>query len=416
MKFRTLVERYATFAGARFVLLLSRWTVLLYAAKKLPPDDFSALTALLSTVEILRAISDAGADNVIYARLGGRGGRIPGLLKVAALVRFSLSGLLFLLALPICWLIGHESGLLVIASLIPASALQFTSVALLQKNGRFGTLSGIVFAILGISGLVVLAVLQLQPSLGQTAVLVVVADLAAALLAGFCVRRQLWDLFRVRRGGLMRGLRQVVPKLFQTGVVSVAVVSYNRLDVLVVLPLCGVLAQSAYSAGFRFVEPIYNVFAIASLALLAELGSQGRNQSEQLVQGLLSSSAPLVLSLMLAFAVAAAATVYWAMEQLLGLSPAAAAVAAVLAANMPLRLASTFIAVVLQRLGYFRALMNVTLINAICIFLFAILLSSRFGAVGAAIGAVVGECVNVALLLRLLPSVRTSAGLADGRP
>lgn len=412
MKLKSLVERYATFAGARFVLLLSRWTVLLYAAKKLPAVDFSALTALLSTVEILRAISDAGADNVIYARLGVRDGRIPGLVKAAALVRFALSGLLFLLALPICWWIGREPALLVLASLIPASALQFTGVALLQKNGRFGTLSMIVLAILGISSLVVLTVLQLQPSLGQTAALVVVADVAAALLAGFCVRRQLWELFRVRRLGLMRGLRQVVPKLFQTGVVSVAVVSYNRLDVLVVLPLCGILAQSAFSAGFRFVEPIYNVFAIASIALLAELGSQGRNQSEQLVRGLLSSSAPLVLSVMAVFAVVAAAVAYQVVEQLLGLAPAAAAVAAVLAANMPLRLATTFIAVILQRLGYFRALMNATLINAVCIFSFAILLASQFGAAGAAVGAVLGECVNLALLLRLLRRAQTPASAA----
>lgn len=410
MKFRRLLERYATFAGARFVLLLARWTVLLYAAKKLPSADFSALAALLSAVEILRAISDAGADNVIYARLGARGSRIPGLVKTAALVRFALSGLLFLLALPICLRIGHQPALLVLAVLIPASALQFTSVALLQKNGQFSTLSMIVLAILGISGFVVLAVFRLHPTLAQTAGLLVVADVAAALLASFCVRRQLRALFRIRRSALVRGLREVIPKLTQTGVVSVAVVSYNRLDVLVVLPLCGALAQSAYSAGFRFIEPIYNIFAIASIALLAELGSQGRSQSEQLVHRLLSSSGPLVLISMSLLAATAAATAYWTVEQLLGLSPVAAAVAAVLAANMPLRLTTTFVAVILQRLGYFQALMNATLINAVCIFSFAVLLSGPLGAAGAAVGTVLGECVNVFLLLRLLRRSRLAAG------
>lgn len=400
-----LLERYATFASARIALVLGRWAALLYGARVFAPEDFAKIAAMLSAVEILRALGDVGADSFIYARLGPADRPLSRVVKAAMLLRGVLSAATFAIGLIVCtwWLSDNRT--LMLFALIPATVVQATAVALLQKRARRGSLMTLVLLTFIASAAVVVTVLTQSPGLLATVVLLITPDLAAAAVASALAWRPLRELFRLRAASLRRATSAIARKLAQTGAVTVLVMAYTRLDVLVVLPLVGAAAQGAYSAGFRLIEPFFLLFAIASVALLAELGSQDIARAQRLGRRLANSGlAALILALVPA-ALAAAMLGYLISGWVVKLGEAASLLAAIFAASLPFRIINILSSALLQRLGHFHRVTQAAIINSVVTFGFAFLLAATVGAVGVAAAALLGEAVNAAVQRRALRSV-----------
>lgn len=395
--FQRFAGRYASFAAARISLVIGRWFILVQSARHLTTDEFAALAAALSIAEILRALSDAGVDSYSYSRLGPPTSPVRITVRAALLLRVLLSGAVTTLAVMGMLASASRPQLLPVLALILATSVQSMAVALLQKRARFGAMAVLVLATL-VASLSVDAVAYARAvSLSGMAVLLVTPDIAAAVIAAALARQSLVALgsraWRSRRA-FVRQLAPIAGKLLAGAAVSVLVILYSRLDVVVVRPLAGATQQAHYSAGFRLVEPAFLLFAIGSLALLAELGS-GRNQDvRQLAMHLLKPIPGRLLAMLTGLAALCYLTGIFTARHVVGLTQEAGLLTGMFAAALPFRIANSMISALLQRLGRFDAVMHAAMINGIVTFSAAALLVWPLGATGVALAALIGEIGN----------------------
>lgn len=402
---RRFAHRYATFAAARVALIVGRWFVLVQSARHLPNSEFAMLAAALSIAEILRALSDIGADGYVYSRLGSQGQRLRATVSAVLAFRGLSAVTVTVVGASIHAALTGRLDVLPVFAIIIAGMLQATGVALLQKHARFRALALLVLITVVSSVIVDLVTLLFPATLALMSWLLIAPDCIAALTALVLAGSLLTVPFRrigAQRRNLVLSLRPLVGKLLPGGIVSVLVVAYSRLDVMIVLPLAGVAAQAEYSSGFRLVEPAFLFFAIASLALLAELGSGRTADTRKLAQRLLDIPSAFI-GCLLPLASAVAAALAWLVSlHLFGLSDAISLLAATFAAALPFRIGNSMISTLLMRLGRFDRVMHAAILNAFITFSAAALLTLRLGAPGAAIGALSGEIVNAIYQRHLL--------------
>lgn len=401
---RRLASRYASFAAARIALVIGRWFVLIQAARQLSTTEFAALAAMLSGVEVLRAVADLGTDSYIYSRLGAGHQALRGTVRAALVLRAAASLLLSLGGIALAFVLTDIRATLPVFLLIVATAAQSSAVALLQKAERFGALAVLVGITLATSLLVDLFVLLTPARLPTMAWLLItpdcIAGLSAVAIASAPVRMLLQATTRHWRR-LGSQLRLIAGKLIPSALIAVTVMAYSRLDVVIVRPIAGIGAQADYSTGFRLIEPFFMLFALASLALLAELGSRRNTDTVQLARRLLTVPAlPTVIGM--ALAVIALGEVARLVTQLLNLRPEAGLLAALFAAAIPFRVANSMITALLLRLGRFDAVMVAAVVNSVITFSLAVLLTQRLGATGAGAAALIGEICNTLLQRHLL--------------
>lgn len=406
-------SRYASFAAARIALVIGRWFVLVQSARHLDAVEFAALAAALSAAEILRALSDGGVDSFTYSRLGRAGHPLRITVRAALLLRLSLSLVIAGLAAIVIMRVGIQLQLLPVLALIPATAMQSTSVALLQKEAQFGAMAVLVAGTLLASLAVDWLAYSQAPKLAAMALLLVTPDIAAAVIAAALASPQVLALSRQalrRRRSLQHQLRAVAGKLMPAAAVSILVIAYSRLDVAIVRPLAGSIEQAHYSAGFRLIEPAFMLFAIASLALLAELGAGQTNDVRHVATRLLKLPRTALLLGFPALAAVSATVAVTIALHVIGLTPEASYLAGIFAAAVPFRIANSMLSALLLRFGRFDAVMHAALFNGGITFSFAIALVTIFGAAGAATAALLGEIFNTAYQrLRLRRQLENSA-------
>lgn len=392
-------SRYASFAAARIALVIGRWFVLVQSARHLDAVEFAALAAALSAAEILRALSDGGVDAFTYSRLGRAGHPLRITVRAALLLRLSLSLVIAGLATIVIVRVGIQPQLLPVLALIPATAMQSTSVALLQKEAQFGAMAVLVAGTLLASLAVDWLAYSQAPKLATMALLLVTPDIAAAVIAAALVSPQVLALTRQalhRRRSLQRQLRPVAGKLIPAAAVSILVIVYSRLDVAIVRPLAGSIEQANYSAGFRLIEPAFMLFAIASFALLAELGAGRTNDVRHVATRLLKLPRTALLLGFPALAAVSATVAVTIALLVIGLTPEASYLAGIFAAAVPFRIANSMLSALLLRFGRFDTVMHAALFNGGITFSFAIALVTIYGAAGAATAALIGEIFNTA--------------------
>lgn len=375
----------------------------MYAARNLPSREFAAIAATLSVMEILRAIADMGADAFIYARIGPPGKRLSQLVRAAMLLRGGLSLGIAAAACLVAAAFTNSLYLLILLLLIPVTAIQANAVALLQKRGRREPLALLVIASLIASAVVAVSVSLFRPVSAGAVLLLVAPDVAAAITAVLLTLGQLRLVLALGNRSFTRAFHVVRYKLAQTTMVNVLSIAYSRLDVLVVLPTCGVFAQSAYSAGFRLVEPFFLLFGIASIALLAELGGRGVSRTRELARTLTAISIPFfMLPALLGAAAICAGLAWWGSMTFVHFKEDGSLLAGVIAAAIPFRILNTMISALLQRLGYFQQIARAAIINAVITFSLALIGARLGGAPAVAAGAVAGEAANFFFQLGVL--------------
>lgn len=390
-------SRYASFAAARIALVIGRWFVLIQSARHLDAVEFAALAAALSAAEILRALSDAGVDSFAYSRLGRAGHPLRITVRAALLLRLGLSAIVTLVAGMVMLRVANRPELLPVLALVLATAVQSTSVALLQKEARFSAMAVLVAGTLLVSLAVDLMAYVQAPALATMAILLIIPDLAAAAVAATLASPSIKRLLQQaghRQRSLAAQLKPVASKLAPAAAVSILVILYSRLDVAIVRPLAGNIEQAHYSAGFRLIEPAFTLFAIASLALLAELGAGRTNDVRSLATRLLRLPRMALLlgfPLVAAFCLLAATA---ATRHIIGLTPDASLLAGIFAAALPFRIGNSMISALLLRFGRFDSVMHAALLNGAITFSLALALVVPYGANGVAAAALIGEIIN----------------------
>ncbi|WP_295683409.1 hypothetical protein, partial [uncultured Nevskia sp.] len=353
---RRIAQRYFTFVAARIALVIGRWFVLIQSAKHLDKIDFAALAAALSVAELLRALADGGVDNFSYSRLGGANCRVRVTVRTAFFFRAVIATILMVIGAAVHYFLVGELRVLPVFLLIGITLAQTTSIALLQKEAQFSRLATLVGITLVASLAVNLTVLLSPAQLGLMSMLLIAPDAVAAsaglVLASPAISKMLAQWRRARRPALSI-LRSIASKLAPISLVTMLVMIYSRLDVTLVLPLLGSIAQADYSAGWRLTEPLFLFLSIASFALLAELGSVSSNNAQVLGTVLTKPAAILPMIGLLAIALIAVFVVRFVAGNWIGLSAEASLLAGILAGGIPFRVANTLISTVLQRLARF---------------------------------------------------------------
>lgn len=390
-----LSSRYVSLAGARIASALCRWFVLLQSAHRLTPTQFGVVAACLSATELLTGFGDLGTDSFVYARPMRIDRGLPRLIQAAICARLLASTFILFLALVLVILLLGQPELAPILLLIPANALQNTVTALLQKQNRFDLLARSAIIAMVASAMVASAAAILEFSILTAQLLLIspaaLTSAASCLLARKLIRQTLHRASHV----LARSRAALISTLGPTAIVGTLVILYSRLDVLIVAPLCGFVVQAQYSAAFRLIEPFFTLQAILSTAVLAELGSRSSGSAHRLGGRLLGLLKLRTLPLLALVLLMLGAVCYVFTLSMLQLGEATAAVAFVLGAAIPLRVINSALSVVMQRLSGFEKVMRAAIVNAAVTFPLAAILAWRYGAIGAALGALTGELINL---------------------
>lgn len=390
---KPFLHRYATFTLAKVGLVLGRWLILMLALRWLVPSEFGRIAGVLSIIEILRALGDIGAESIIYARLLAADRPLPRIVKKLVRLRVFVSSLLgFFAAILFALFTWHEAWLMF--ALIPVSAFQNASVAFLQKSRNL-----MQIFILAVTAIFVAtasaAVAWIVKAEGIELCLLLLLPEAIAAIVGMIFTRKYW--FLVMHAGKFNTYKffyRLLPFVGPSAAVALLVMGYTRLDVLLVLPLLGLLAQADYSAGFRLVEPAFLVLSLASVSLLAELGTLNTRHARLAAERIINWLNFPVFAGFFGVACLLGLSVDALAGNLFRLSTQASQVAGVLALAIPIKLLNTFLTTLLQRGGRYDSVLRAAMLNAVVTWSIALAMGSVLGIIGVALGALVGEVMN----------------------
>jgi O-antigen/teichoic acid export membrane protein len=393
MSLLTFLQRYASFTFAKVSLLATRWIILMLSLHWLTPSKFAQLAGVLSLVEILRAFSDIGAENIIYARLAESGRPISPIVKSLIRARIVIACLLCIVAILLIKLFTINAYWLLFI-LLPILAFQNASIAFLQKERNLKQIALLAFSAISV-GVFATCYARNAKSDGTLLCLLLILPEAITSIISFFMTKKYWILV-ISTYNKFR-LHRLWPYIGPSAAVSILVMCYSRLDVLLVSPLLGSLDQADYSAGFRLVEPLFLVLALASMSLLAELGAldtpNAKKASIKLMERL---NFELYVSMILIACFLGLVVMVFAQKGF-AMSLHASYVAAVLAFAIPVKLANTFFSSILQRAGRYNSVLKASSINAVITWLTATIFGMVLGLIGVAIGALIGEIVNFSL-------------------
>lgn len=392
MKVRDFFYRYFSFTVAKVALLIGRSAILIISHRWLSTTEFALIAATLSFVEISRALTDFGAENLIYTRLSSAvkplSNIVKKLIRFRLVVSFFISSLLAVLSYV---LISPSTWPLFFLPMI--GAIQNSSVAFMQKKRAFMEVMLLVVFVLCISAITLISILWQQFN-GLILVLLMLVPEALSSLIGAIITRKNWvEIFSgLNRKG--RFLKRLSPYIMPSMTISVLVVLYSRLDVMMVLPLFGAHAQADYSLSLRLVEPIFLLLSLGSIALLAELGTYNTQHARVLVRQLiqvLNLKSYVVLAtvgVVLAFCLRELAVNF------LEFNITASWVTFGLVLAIPIKLCNTFLTTLLQRGGLYSVVMKAAVMVFVVTFMFGFILGSYMGVLGVVVAAFLAELFN----------------------
>jgi O-antigen/teichoic acid export membrane protein len=392
---KTFLYRYLSFTLAKVGILVGRSAILILSFRWLTPIEFAGLAASLSFVEIARAFSELGAESIIYARLSPSGKPIPNIIKKLIRARFLLSGALsFFLIFIFGFIFTSDFWPLFLLPIV--GSIQNSNIAFMQKERSYKRILFLVLWVLALSTISVFSSVIFQLKGNALALLMITPEIFSICLGAVfanCAWKQV--LSSPKKGGRLVGLSRLRPYIFPSFSVSVIVILYSRLDVLLVLPFLGVTAQADYSIGLRLVEPFFLIMSLASLSILAELGSSNSVNSRVISRELVKKMNLLNFLKFLFFGSFLACFLFWVAKKYLGLSEPALKVLFILALAIPIKLCNTFLSSLLQRAGLFNIVMKAALITLFITFTFGIGLGFGLGVMGIALATIVSESINL---------------------
>lgn len=390
---KQLIIRYIGFSAAKVSLLIGKSAILVLAYSWLPIVEFTFVAGIISLIEIMRPISDMGAENIVYSRLAAKHRPLPKVIQKILQLRILSSACVSVAGLAI--LIAYDRASFTPLIALPIIvALQNSNLAFLQKSNSQGKLAILSFFALLLSGTSIL-IAFLSKAQGLGLVILLISPELFTCLTGVLLTTRLWTNLFNQKTLYARGGRQLAFYILPSISIGFAVMIYSRLDITFVRPVLGLDAQASYSAAFRLIDPILLPLSLASLTLLTELGvnnsANAKAMSIRLLQkmGLQFYIIYAAIFLVLTFILEKISLVF------LHFSEDAAALLATLALIIPIKLLNTFYSSLLQRAGKFHLILVAALITLITTFTLAFAFGMLWGITGVAVAAITAELINM---------------------
>lgn len=391
---KQFTARYLGFSVAKIALLIGKSVILILAFGWLSTAEFALLAATLSAIEILRPLSEIGAENIVYSRLGNANTALLRVIQKLFRLRIQVAGLISFVA--IIGLVGFSHANIAPLFLLPLiAAIQNTNLALLQKNCAYRKISALTTFALCISAVsVFLAHLSHADSLLLSLLLICPEILAC--FVGVYLSRANWLLILSGFTRKKNGIKKLLPYMLPSIGIGIVVMIYSRLDIIYIRPVLGTQAQADFSVAFRLVDPIFLILSLASLTLLAELGSNTTSNAKDISLGLLKKMGAFFYVILFGLFITLAFTLYYFSMHVLDFTQEAATLLIIITLTIPIKLINTFYSSLLQRAGRFNLIFNAAIITLISTFTFAIPFGMFYGVMGVAAAATVAEIINMA--------------------
>lgn len=392
MKLKDFLYRYSSFTLTKVTLLIGRSAILILSFQWLTTIEFALIASAFSFAEILRALSDVGAENIIYSRLSATNKPIPYIVKrivsFRVLVSFLVSAIFSLMSYFI-----YSSEIWPLFLLPAISSLQNGSISFMQKQRDFRKIFTQVIIVFSVALLSVCAVFLYEIK-GIFLIYLMIFPELCATVAGLVFTKKAWCNIMLYKPRIFHLVPKLLPYMLPSFAVSILVVLYTRLDVILVLPLLGALSQANYSIGFRLVEPVFLILSLGSLSLLAELGSHSTSNSRMIASKLMQSLNAVRYLLMMLGGVVLAFSLQYISLRFLNLSELASWVTFFLVLAIPIKLCNTFFTTLLQRNGRYNIVMYAAIVAFLFTMIFGLILGSYIGVVGIAVATLIAEFSN----------------------
>ena len=398
--------------GARLLLLFT-------IAHQVAPASFGLLVFAMSVAEIGKVVADFGMDTLAIREYamerapGAHAGFAAGL-AAAKLVL----GLVVVAGLAAWFAFTASPEQAQLGFILSASALTslFVNFSIDWFQGRLRVAR------------VLVPVLALNGALALTGVLVLphLHDLRVQALAFPLIETAtgLVLLVRLRGEGLLAkphfAFERVAPLVVASlpiALTAIVIMTYSRLDVLMLAKKLDAAAVGQYGMAFRLTEPFQIAAAAFGLSVFSRFSAWfgAASPAPLRPQVLRYVGATLAYGLAAAFAlgvVAPLVVVRWFPAYAPGVP-----VLRILSGVLVVRSLNATLAGILQGAGRFRWLTALAMWNLLFFFVLLTVLIDRQGATGAALAGLVGEGVNSLLMLALVSLVvgRHERRVADGR-
>lgn len=408
---RPLVANSAALIALRAGNLAARLVLLFVIARVVSPASFGVVVLAVSAAEVAKVVADFGMDTIAI-RTWAAG--TPG----AAHHRFAaaLGGAKLLFGIAVyaalaAWfaltrpgepaVLGAIVGLTVLTSLLTNFSLDWYQARL--------SIARVLAPVMAATVLLTLAAALLLPRLPDLRAQV--ALLPAIELAGGIVL-----LARLRRTGLaappptLAGVGALVRASLPVAATAILIVTYSRLDVLVLASRLDAAAVGHYGVAFRLTEPFQLAAAAFGLSVFSRFSTWFHDPAGMS----LARAAFRYIVATLGYGIAAALAVGLlappVIERMLPAYAPAIPALRWLALALVFRSVNATLAGILQGGGRFRTLTALAAWNLLVVFALLHAWVGRIGVVGAALALLVAEALNTVLELALVIRMVTSHG------
>ncbi|PYY00018.1 MAG: hypothetical protein DMG64_17965 [Acidobacteria bacterium] len=389
----------ASSVAVRAISGLTRVGILLAIARTYGPESFGKLSLVIAIVEILRMFSDFGIDTISIRKFtqtptAERGELLKWILGSKLLLAVCFygvaAGALFLLAKGSFEVfLGLIAGLSILfSSLLGAftSYLQsFFSMSLIFSTTVASSAASVLFAS---------AAIHMKASLLLVIAALPLADALNLIL--FCSKSDL----RLRpRFDVLQTL-SLLRESFPVGITSALVILYFRLDTLFVFKFSGAVALGLYSACFRVIEPalmIPSSFSTTAYAVLSA-ANPGNDSIARAIRIVLRTMWPAYAAIG-GFALTALLASREFLERFFPMYLQAYPILMVLSLALVIRSANMGLTSIFNSRGMYSTITRIAAVNLSVNSMLALLLVPKYGAVGAALAALITEGLNTATQL-----------------
>lgn len=376
---------------------LARIVMLLLIARKFGPGEFGQLSLALSIVDILKVVADLGIDTIAIRYLAAHAERTEEFLSNVLGLKVVLSTCCFVAAPAIFSLLyGSEQGmelLAIVAFSIYTGLLVNAFVSYFQA--RLAMTKVVLSNLVGVGLYVALSTVGISFNWPLQAIVAAIplAELATLLFMLRLFRKEHEIRLAFDKAIIFGALKESI----YVGISGIIVVTYLRLDTLVIGALLGDSGVGEYAVAVRLVEPFLLVFSSLSISLYASLsGAWGVAPPSETRRTIKRVLVPVVL-----LALSAAFFLSFLGRPFISLlSPEyskSAAVLQVLSWSLAFKAVNMQLTAMLNSLGKFRIITVVAVNNLLLSLGFNLIFISRYGILGAAATVVLVEGLNMFL-------------------
>jgi O-antigen/teichoic acid export membrane protein/GT2 family glycosyltransferase len=395
--------------------LLARLGLLFVLARHLPPATFGLVVFALSVSEIAKVVADFGMDTLAireYAREQAReayarfaAGLAGAKLAIGTLAYAGLVGYLFATQSREQAAIGAVVGITALTSLLVNFSLDWFQARL--RVGR------VLAPVLAVNALLTALAVLLIPRLHDL-------KLLAALFPAIELGTGLVLLARLAREGLLArplvawdGVAALARRCVPIALTAVTIMTYSRMDVLVLAKRLGSAAVGQYGVAFRLTEP----FQIAAAAFGLSVFSRFSALFHHAEPASLRATASRYLLLTLGYGGLVALGLCFVapplLERFLPAYVASIPILRILAAALVFRTLAATLSGILQGAGRFRLLTGLALWNLVASFALLQWFIPRFAAPGAALVLLIVEASNALVQTAIVARMLSTRGRVE---